>query len=67
MKLIHGKLRGSEEDDRHAWLKIYNPLNKNWFTVDVTRSDFFLHPKAYPIREYRDWSELKKDYKNGDW
>ncbi|MBI5401261.1 transglutaminase domain-containing protein [Candidatus Wolfebacteria bacterium] len=66
-KLIHGKLRDSHNDNRHAWIKIYNPLNKNWLVIDVTQNDFSLHLKAYPIREYQDWSELKKDYKNGKW
>lgn len=66
-KLIHGKLRSSQDDNRHAWIKIYNPLSKKWLVIDVTRSDFSLHSKAYPIREYRDWSELKKNYKKGKW
>lgn len=66
-KLIHGKLRGSHDDNRHAWLKIYNPLNRRWFVVDVTQNDFSLYSKAYPAGEYLDWSELKKDYKKGNW
>lgn len=66
-KLIHGRLRDSHNDNRHAWLKIYNPLNKKWVVIDATRGDFSLHQRAYPIWEYRDWSELKKDYKKDKW
>ncbi len=67
-KLIHGKLRKLKKtNNRHAWLKIYNPLNKKWLIIDITRQDFSVHPDAYPVRQYQDWSELKNDYKKGKW
>lgn len=66
-KLVHGKIRGSKNDNRHAWLKIYNPLNKKWLVVDIARQNFSLHPKTYSLRQYQDWSELKNDYKKGEW
>jgi len=68
IKLVHGRLSGSKRtDNRHAWLKIYNPLNRKWIAVDITQKDFSLRPKAYQVKGYQDWSELKKDYKKGDW
>jgi len=68
VKLVHGRLHGSKKtDNRHAWLKIYNPLNRKWIIVDVTQKNFSLHPKAYQLKDYQDWGELKKDYKKGDW
>lgn len=68
IKLVHGRLyRSKKTDNRHAWLKIYNPLNKKWIVVDVTQKDFSLHSNAYQVKEYQDWSELKKDYKKGKW
>ena len=67
-KLVHGKIREAKRaDTRHAWLKIYNPLNKKWIVIDPMRQDFSLCPRAYPVRQYQDWSELKKDYKKGKW
>lgn len=67
-KLVHGKIRGiKKSDNRHSWLKIYNPLNKKWLIIDPTRQDFSLHPNIFPLRQYQDWSELKKNYKNGKW
>ncbi|MCX6812981.1 MAG: transglutaminase-like domain-containing protein [Candidatus Azambacteria bacterium] len=66
-KLVHGKLTGSQGDNRHAWIKIYDPLNKNYLIVDVTQKNFSLHLKAHQIKKYHDWSKLKRDYKKGKW
>ena len=67
VKLVHGKIRGSTGESRHAWLKIYNPLNKKWIITDVSSKGYSLPSKAYSTHEYLDWSELKKDYKRGKW
>ncbi|MFH0806127.1 MAG: transglutaminase domain-containing protein [Candidatus Brennerbacteria bacterium] len=71
IKLVHAKIRGKDDDNhRHSWLKIYNPLNKKWLDVDLTNSYLTTYAEvshAYPFKTYRDWSELKSDYKKGKW
>jgi transglutaminase-like putative cysteine protease len=66
-KLVHGKFKNQKGADRHAWLKIYNPLNKKWLDVDITQKDFSLPSQVVLIREYHDWNELKIDYRKGNW
>ena len=62
IKFVHGKLQGQNFESRHAWLKIYDPIEKKWITADPTIGDFELSKKAIQKKIYIDWSDLKKDY-----
>jgi len=58
VKLIHGRIRDTARDDRHAWVQIYDPLRKRWLNIDPTSPDFMLNPRAYPLKECVDWRDL---------
>ena len=64
VKLVHGRLKGQTGENRHAWLKLYNPVNKKWYTIDPTQwhRSFAIKPSARQIRIYADWAELRKDF-----
>ena len=59
VKLVHGRIRGTQRGDRHAWLKIFDPEKRKWLTVDPTRPDFFLSRQAYSMKNCADWTDLK--------
>lgn len=65
VKFVHGKLEGSGPNDRHAWLKIYNPHQKKWITIDPGTKEFNILPTARQWKIYFDWHEFEKDYDKG--
>jgi hypothetical protein len=40
-------------------------VERRWFPVDPTTPNFWMRPDAHKIKIYRDWSELKEDYRKG--
>ncbi len=59
VKFIHGRLRGTRREDRHAWLEVYDPNRKKWISIDLTRHNFALPPRAIKLKECVDWLDLK--------
>lgn len=67
VKYVHGRLDGQEgEEDRHAWLEIYDPKNKSWFEADPGHPEFGMYPEARRVKVYHDWFDLKRDYEKGE-
>lgn len=67
VKLVHSKLKGQKGENRHSWLKIYNPHTKRWIDVDPTqdRRGFKIINTARQIKIYSNWNEMKEDYRLG--
>lgn len=65
VKLVHGRLKGQRGDSRHAWLRIYNPVNKKWVVVDPTNKNFTPLKTARQLKIYSTWKELREDYLRG--
>lgn len=65
-KFVHGKIKGTRPNDRHAWLKVYDPNDKKWIEIDPGTNDFSVYSDARQWRIYYNWNELKKDYEKGN-
>lgn len=67
VKLVHGKLKGQKGENRHSWLKIYNPHTKRWIEVDPTQDQRNFKPlqTARQIKIYSNWENMKDDYLKG--
>lgn len=68
VKFVHGKLDSSRENDRHAWLKIYDPKTDEWITSDPTMREFGMKDGAIERKEYFDWdNEFRRDLESGNY
>lgn len=70
VKYVHGWFLNKPRDqsgDRHAWLKIYDPVRNEWIARDPTESNFEKRTDVGELKEYHSWAELYKDYLNGEW
>lgn len=70
VKYVHGWFVDRPRNtsgDRHAWLKIYNPVTKTWDARDPTTADFSLNTGMQELKDYHSWDELHHDYEKGEW
>lgn len=70
VRYIHGRSErfSKRKDDRHAWLDIYNPINRHYFECDPGHPGFgmWADPTLKRIKVYHNWLELKEDYEKGN-
>lgn len=63
VKFVHGRLLDTHMEDRHAWLKLYDPLHSRWVPIDPTKIDFALPQQAMELQECFDWYDMGIAYK----